>query len=164
MPEAFAPPDSPDRLYEVSIDEQTVAHPNPSVEHEREVAIVDLIEGNSFSLTEMDRGPYKLVLSVRDGRLAMAIGNAQEDDIVTHLVAMAPFRRIIKDYFIVCESYYDAIRTAPAAKIQAIDINRKALHDEGTRLLVDRLNGKIKVDFDTARRLFTLVCALHWKG
>ena len=164
MPEASTPANSRERLFEVVIDEETVAHPNPSVEHEREVAIFDLLEGNSFQLNDRDDGPYRLALSVRDGRLAFDIGNKDVATLVTHFVPTAHFRRIIKDYFIVCESYYVAIRSAPASTIQAIDVNRRALHDEGTRILVERLSGKASMDFDTARRLFTLVCALHWKG
>ena len=94
----------------------------------------------------------------------MLVGNADEEALMTHQLALAPFRRILKDYFIVCDSYYQAIRTAPPSRIQAIDVDRRALHDEGSRLLLERLAGKINVDFDTARRLFTLICALHWKG
>ena len=164
MPEATTPPDSKERLFEVTIDENSVGHPNPSVEHEREVAIFDLLEGNSFILNDYDVGPYKLKHSVEDGRLSFKIGNKSVDEVVTHLVPFSPFRRIVKDYFIICESYYDAIRSASSAKIQAIDVNRRAMHDEGTRLLVEKLDGKITLDFDTARRLYTLVCALHWKG
>ncbi len=164
MPEASTPANSKERLYEITIDEQSVGHPNPSIEQEREVAIFDLLEGNSFQLKDRDEGPYRLMLSVREERLLLNIGNTDAELLVTHTVPFTPFRTIIKDYFIVCDSYYEAIRTAPAARIQAIDINRKALHDEGTRVLIERLKGEISLDFDTARRLFTLICALHWKG
>ncbi len=164
MPEASTPVNSKERLFEVVLGQETVAHPNPSVEHEREVAIFDLLEGNSFQLDGLSEGPYRLCLSVEDGRLVFDVGNESVESLAKHVIPFVPFRRIIKDYFIVCESYYDAIRKAPTATIQAIDVNRRALHDEGTGLLVERLSGKITMDFDTARRLFTLVCALHWKG
>ncbi len=152
------------RLIAVSLDQSSIAATNPNIEHEREVAIFDLLEGNSFALDDRDDGPYKLVLSVSEERLVFNIGNESTEQLVTHLLSLTPFKRILKDYFILCDSYYQAIRTAPPSRIQAIDMGRRGVHDEGSRILVDRLAGKITMDFDTARRLFTLICALHWKG
>lgn len=161
----FAPSkNSRTRLYDVVLDRGTIARKNLNVEHEREVAIYDLLESNEFKLAGHDAGPYSLVLSIAEDRLVFAVGNEAGPDLEKHMISLQPFKKIIKDYFLVCDSYYEAIRSAPPSKIQAIDIGRRALHDEGSRLLNDRLNGKIDVDFDTARRLFTLICALHWKG
>lgn len=162
MSDAEALPKS--RLIAISIDPKSVGKPNANVEHEREVAIFDILDGNSFALDGQDDGPYKLVIGTVDDRLAFTIGNETTDALMTHVLSMTPFKRILKDYFMVCESYFQAVRTAPPAKIQAIDMGRRGLHDEGSRLLQERLAGKITVDFDTARRLFTLISALHWKG
>ena len=120
--------------------------------------------GQRFALDGRDDGPYTLNLSIVEDRLVFAVGQEASDDTFTVVLSLTPLRRIMKDYFIVCESYYQAIRTAPPSRIQAIDMGRRALHDEGSRVLVERLKGKITVDRDTARRLFTLICALHWKG
>ena len=128
------------------------------------VAIFDILDGNSFSVDGRDDGPFRLTLAIVEQRLQMTIGNEAEDGLVTHNLSLTPFKRIIKDYFIVCDSYYEAIRTAPPSRIQAIDMGRRGLHDEGSRILMERLAGKITLDFDTARRLFTLITALHWKG
>lgn len=152
------------RLYAIEVDEKSLARSNQNVEHEREVAIFDLLDGNSFDVVGRDDGPFRLVISMVEQRLQLAIGTAADPTVVTHILSMTPFKRIIKDYFMVCDSYYEAIRTAPPAKIQAIDMGRRGLHDEGSRLLMERLDGKVVIDFDTARRLFTLITALHWKG
>jgi uncharacterized protein (UPF0262 family) len=152
------------RLIAITIDPKSVGKPNANVEHEREVAIFDILDGNSFALEGQDDGPYKLVIGTVDDRLVFTVGNEASDGLMTHVLSMTPFKRILKDYFMVCDSYYQAVRTAPPAKIQAIDMGRRGLHDEGSRLLQERLSGKIAVDFDTARRLFTLISALHWKG
>ena len=152
------------RLFSVEIDEKSLQRNNANVEHEREVAIFDLLDGNSFEVVGRDDGPYRLVLSLAEQRLQMAIGTEAEPVVVTHILSLTPFKRIIKDYFMVCDSYYEAIRTAPPSKIQAIDMGRRGLHDEGSRILMERLDGKVIIDFDTARRLFTLISALHWKG
>ena len=152
------------RLYEINLDKASIGRTSPNVEHEREVAIFDLLEGNSFALDGHDGGPYRLKLSVVEDRLVLKVGDEASEAIITHVLSLSPFRRIIRDYFTVCESYFQAIRTAPPSRIQAIDMGRRGLHDEGSRLLVERLHGKVGVDHDTARRLFTLICALHWKG
>lgn len=164
MSEFLPSPHSTSRLYEITLDDKSIAGNNPNVEHEREVAIFDILECNEFKPVDLDDGPYRLHLSIVDDRLNLSIGNEKTDTIVVHVLSLTPFKRIIKDYFLVCDSYYAAIRSAPPSRIQAIDQSRRNLHDEGSRILAERLDGKIKVDFDTARRLFTLICALHWKG
>jgi uncharacterized protein (UPF0262 family) len=156
--------ESKSRLVSISLDERSTATSNPNIEHEREVAIFDLIEGNSFALEDRDDGPYALNLAIVEDRLVFTIGNGDGETLVTHMLSLTPLKRIMKDYFLVCESYYQAIRSAPPSRIQAIDMGRRGLHDEGSAVLLERLSGKITVDLDTARRLFTLICALHWKG
>lgn len=164
MSEIQESPQPASRLVAVTLDDRSIGSKNVNIEHEREVAIFDLLEGNSFALEGRDDGPYNLKLSVSEERLVFDIGNEAAPSLVTHLLSLAPFKRILKDYFMLCDSYYQAIRTAPPSRIQAIDMGRRGLHDEGSRLLSERLAGKIAMDFDTARRLFTLICALHWKG
>jgi uncharacterized protein (UPF0262 family) len=156
-----------DRLSEVVLDPASIGRGNANIEHEREVAIYDLLDGNSFKLDGRDDGPYKLTIGLVDDRLALTVYSASkpsEEPIVAHHLSLTPFKRIMKDYFLVLDSYYQAIRTAQPSRIQAIDMGRRGLHDEGSRVLVERLEGKISIDFDTARRLFTLISALHWKG
>jgi uncharacterized protein (UPF0262 family) len=152
------------RLVAITLDEKSTATQNPNIEHEREVAIFDILEGNRFLLQGRDDGPYTLNLAIIEDRLVFTIGNEAGHTLVTHMLSLTPLKRIMKDYFFVCESYYQAIRTAPPSRIQAIDMGRRGLHDEGSVILMERLAGKIGVDLDTARRLFTLICALHWKG
>jgi uncharacterized protein (UPF0262 family) len=152
------------RLIDVELDE-TIGRSTPDVEHERAVAIFDLIEENSFRpVTDEGSGPYKLKLSLAESRLVFAISREDGATVVTHILSLTPFRRIVKDYYMICESYYDAIRSATPSHIEAIDMGRRGLHNEGSQMLLDRLAGKIDIDFDTARRLFTLVCVLHWRG
>ena len=152
------------RLIDVELDE-TIGRSTPDVEHERAVAIFDLIEENSFSPVNDDgSGPYRLKLSLAESRLVFAISREDGADVVTHILSLTPFRRIVKDYYLICESYYDAIRSSTPSHIEAIDMGRRGLHNEGSQTLMDRLAGKIEIDFDTARRLFTLVCVLHWRG
>ncbi|MFV0367134.1 MAG: UPF0262 family protein [Hyphomicrobiaceae bacterium] len=152
------------RLFAIDIDDKSIARNNANIEHEREVAIFDLLDGNSFAVTGRDDGPYRLRLSIVDNKLQFDVGTQEADVVLSHGLSLTPFKRIIKDYFMVCDSYYEAIRSAPPSKIQAIDMGRRGLHDEGSRTLQEKLAGKIDVDFDTARRLFTLVSVLHWKG
>ena len=152
------------RLTAITLDSTSIKRANSGIEHEREVAIFDILESNFFSLEGRDEGPYTLNLSIAEDRLVLAVGQQASDNVFTVVLSLTPLRRVMKDYFIVCESYYRAIRTAPPSRIQAIDMGRRALHDEGSRVLLERLKGKITVDNDTARRLFTLICALHWKG
>ena len=152
------------RLIGITLDEGSIARGLKQIEHEREVAIYDLMDGNSFTLDGHDAGPYHLRLGVMDDKLALTVSNEGQQPVATHHLALMPFRRIMKDYFLVLDSYYQAIRTAPPSKIEAIDVGRRGLHDEGSQLLMDKLAGKITLDFETARRLFTLLSALHWKG
>jgi uncharacterized protein (UPF0262 family) len=163
----FDPPVDPNskaRLVAINLDKASIGRANRNIEHEREVAIYDILECNKFELEGREGGPYVLDLGLVEDRLVFAVAQQGSDDTFTVVLSLTPLRRIIKDYFIVCESYYEAIRTAPPSRIQSIDMGRKALHDEGSRVLLERLKGKIGVDGDTARRLFTLICALHWKG
>lgn len=152
------------RLVSVTLDEASIGRGSADQEHERQVAIYDLIEENWFALPGLDAGPYGLKIALQDAKLALEIIDESGAPIVTHILSLSPFRRLLKDYFLVCESYYAAIRTALPRQIEAIDMGRRALHDEAADLLVERLRGKIECDRDTARRLFTLVTALHWKG
>lgn len=152
------------RLVDVVLDE-SIGRSTPDVEHERAVAIFDLIEENSFRpVADAGEGPYKLKLSLADARLVFSVSREDDTPVVTHILSLTPFRRIVKDYFMICESYYDAIRSSTPSQIEAIDMGRRGLHNEGSQTLMDRLAGKIDIDFDTARRLFTLVCVLHWRG
>jgi uncharacterized protein (UPF0262 family) len=157
-------PESRDRLTEIKLDEGSISRANANIEHEREVAIYDLLDENTFAVEGRDEGPYRLTIGLADERLALAVTNAESAPVVTHYLSLTPFRRIMKDYFLVLDSYYQAIRTSQASRIQAIDMGRRGLHDEGSRILMERLEGKIRIDLDTARRLFTLISALHWKG
>ncbi len=151
------------KLCDVILDE-TIGRSTPDVEHERAVAIFDLIEENSFEPAGHSGGPYKLNLSLVDSKLVFGIKTEAGEDVATHILSLTPFRRIIKDYFMICESYYEAIRSSTPSQIEAIDMGRRGIHNEGSQTLMDRLQGKIKLDFDTARRLFTLVCVLYWRG
>ena len=152
------------RLIEVSLDDTSIARATPDIEHERAVAIFDLIEENSFQPTDDQNGPYKLVLSVIDSKLVFDISGHDDTQVIVHVLSLTPFKKIIKDYFLICESYYDAIRSSSPQQIEAIDMGRRGIHNEGSQTLCDRLSGKIEIDFDTARRLFTLICVLHWRG
>jgi uncharacterized protein (UPF0262 family) len=152
------------RLVAVTLDEASIGRSGSDIDHERAVAIYDLIEQNSFAPAGHEGGPYALSLSISENRLVFDIRLSDGTPIVAHLLSLTPFRRIVKDYFLVCETYYRAIRTSTPSQIEAIDMGRRALHNEGSELLMERLKEKIEVDFDTARRLFTLICVLHWKG
>jgi uncharacterized protein (UPF0262 family) len=134
------------------------------VEHERAVAIYDLLEENTFAPVGTASGPFALHLGVTGNRLMFDIRQADGAPAVVHLMSLSPLRRIVKDYFTVCDSYYQAIRAATPERIEAIDMGRRSLHDEGSQVLMERLERKVRIDFDTARRLFTLICVLHWKG
>ncbi|MDQ1185071.1 UPF0262 family protein [Agrobacterium larrymoorei] len=151
------------RLCDVVLDE-SIGRSTPDVEHERAVAIFDLIEENSFEPIGHEGGPYRLNISLVDAKLVFAITTEYGQDVAIHILSLTPFRRIIKDYFLICESYYEAIRSSTPSQIEAIDMGRRGIHNDGSQTLMDRLAGKIKVDFDTARRLFTLVCVLYWRG
>lgn len=152
------------RLLRVTLDPQSIAKGSPDQEQERAVAIYDLVEQNQFAVPGHSGGPYALMISMHDAKLALDIRDFNDTSVMVHILSLTPFRRILKDYFLVCETYYEAIRTATPAQIEAIDMGRRALHNEGATLLEQRLVGKVDCDFDTIRRLFTLVTALHWKG
>jgi len=153
------------RLIDVVLDEDSIGRGTPDIEHERAVAIFDLIEENCFHPVGDEKGgPYRLRLSVAEQRLVFEVTRDGGEPVITHMLSLTPFKRVIKDYFMICESYYEAIRTASPSQIEAIDMGRRGLHNDGTQTLKDRLAGKIDMDFDTARRLFTLICVLHWRG
>ncbi|MDB5525042.1 MAG: hypothetical protein JWM58_2805 [Rhizobium sp.] len=155
--------DSGYRLSDVTLDE-SIGRSTPDVEHERAVAIFDLLEDNTFVPEGHGGGPYHLKLSLIDQKLVFTIMTEKGDQVATHILSLTPFRRIIKDYFMICESYYQAIRSSTPSQIEAIDMGRRGIHNEGSQTLEDRLKGKIGLDFDTSRRLFTLVCVLYWRG
>ncbi len=157
-------PNDTSHLVEITLDDKSLGRNTPDVDHERKVAIFDLLEENVFVLEERQEGPYSLHLSIAENRLVFAVGDVEHKPITSFMLSLSPFRKLVKDYFLVCESYYDAIKNAPPSRIEALDMGRRGLHDEGSQLLMLRLEGKISTDFDTARRLFTLICALHWKG
>ena len=159
-----APQRKPNRLIAVTLDENSIGRSNPDVEHERAVAIYDLLEDNVFAPDGDEEGPFALHLSITGSRLMFDIRREDGAPVMAHLLSLSPLRRIVKDYYTVCDSYYAAIRTATPDRIEALDMGRRALHDEGSNILMERLARKVKLDFDTARRLFTLICVLHWKG
>lgn len=156
------------RIAHISLDEETILWRNADVEQERRVAIYDLIEENTFKPVRSSergaKGPYRLKLAVRDGRLAMEVSDEGETVLETLVIGLARFRRPIREYFAICDSYYQAIRKATPAEIETIDMARRGLHNNAAELLVERLEGKVETDFATARRLFTLICVLHIKG
>ena len=152
--------DDRDHIVRVEIDEASLAATSPEAEEERRVAKFDLLEDNHFELVGAP-GPYDLRLAAEGGRLVLDVRDASRKPIRQIVLSLTPFRRIIRDYFLVCESYYAALREATPAQIEAIDMGRRGLHNEGSGLLAERLKGKVEMDHDTARRLFTLVCSLH---
>jgi uncharacterized protein (UPF0262 family) len=152
------------RLAAITLDEQSVVQRSRAIDQEREVAIYDLLEANMFKPEGSAGGPYHLTLGVEESRLAMDISLGDGTPYGKVLLSLAPLRKTVKDYFLVCENYYKAIRTAPPHQIEALDMARRTLHDEGARELQARLEGKVETDFDTARRLFTLVCVLQMRG
>jgi uncharacterized protein (UPF0262 family) len=156
---------SPNRLVDVTLDDASIRRATPDIEHERAVAIFDLVEENSFRpVGDNSHGPYKLKLAVAESRLVFEVSRASGEPVMTHLLSLTPFKRVVKDYFLICESYYSAIKKLGPSQIEALDMGRRGLHNEGSELLRERLAGKIDLDLDTARRLFTLICALHIKA
>ena len=156
------------RISHIELDEATILWRNADIEQERRIAIFDLIEDNSFkpmrSFEAGHEGPYRLRLSVHDGRLALEVSNDGGDHLETLILGLGRFRRPIREYFAICESYYQAIRKATAQEIETIDMARRGVHNEAAEMLLERLEGKIETDFPTARRLFTLICVLHIRG
>lgn len=149
------------RIVRIDLDAPSMGPGDVNADHERRVAIADLLEGNSFKPSAEGEGPFALRLAIEDDRLVFDVRQEDNSPVHAFVFALGPLRRIIKDYFLICESYYEAVRDAPLAQIEAIDMGRRGVHNEGSSLLRDRLSGKIEVDFDTSRRLFTLICALH---
>lgn len=157
----------PQRIAAITLDERTVVRRSPAIENERAAAITDLLKDNQFTPHSGRAGPFHVHLAVEENRLLMEIRRADgaaDGPPETIALPLAPFRRIVKDYFLVCESYYDAIRAKSLNQVEAIDVGRRSLHDEGSALLTERLAGKVAIDHDTARRLFTLICVLHLRA
>jgi len=156
-----------DRICHIEIDERGLARPTPEIEQERKVAIFDLLEDNSFGMPpregrEIPSGPYRSGLAIREGRLVFSIAKEDESPVGEFHLSLGPFRQVVKDYFQICESYFDAVKRLPPSQIEAIDMARRGIHNEGARVLQERLEGKAVVDTATSRRLFTLICVLHW--
>jgi len=151
----------PGRIIDIQLDAGSIVRWSREVDHERQVAIFDLLEDNHFELEGGIQGPYRIVMSLCEANLVMSITGEENGETVEQSLSMRPFRKLVKDYFLICESYFEAIRMATPSRIEAIDMGRRGLHNEGATLLMDVLNGKIKIDTETARRLFTLICVLH---
>jgi uncharacterized protein (UPF0262 family) len=157
------------KIIHIELDDSNLPPPTPEVEQERRVAMFDLLEENSFDLVSRDdrpvpEGPYKLHLSVRERRLVFEIKTEADEPAGEFHLSLGPFRQVVKDYFLICESYFDAVKTAAPSQIETIDMARRGIHNEGANVLQERLEGKAVVDHDTARRLFTLICVLHFGG
>lgn len=152
------------RLVEVTLDEASLAPGSANAEQERRIALFDLKEDNSFVIVGEDRGPYLLVLSTADGRLVFDVSTESGDAVVRHPMSLASMRKLVKDYGLICETYFEAIRSAPPSRIEAIDMGRRGLHNEAAEVLMKELEERFTIDLDTARRLFTLICALHVRG
>jgi uncharacterized protein (UPF0262 family) len=156
------------RIIDIQLDEHTILWRSADIEQERRIAIFDLLEGNYFKperpYPEGYAGPFRLMLSVEEGRLSLKVSSENDDHLETLVLALGAFRRPIRDYFAICDSYFQAIKTSTPTQIETIDMARRGIHNEAAELLKDRLSGKIDLDFDTARRLFTLICVLHIKG
>ena len=156
-------------LSKIDIDDSGLPAPTPEIEQERSVAIFDLLEDNSFMLPprdgrEVPDGPYHLNLAIRDRRLVFELLTEQQAEVATFYLSLGPFRQVVKDYFQICESYFDAVKKLPPGQIETIDMARRGIHNEGARIVQERRDGKATIDDDTARRLFTLICVLHWGG
>lgn len=157
------------RISHIQLDDSGLPPPTPEIEQERKVAMFDLLEDNSFVLPEKEnraapQGPYHVGLSIRDKRLVFDVNTESDEKAAEFHLSLGPFRQVVKDYFQICESYFDAVKKLPPSQIETIDMARRGIHNEGSRVLQERLNGKAEVDVDTARRLFTLICVLHFGG
>jgi uncharacterized protein (UPF0262 family) len=152
------------RIAEIHLDSGSIVRWSREIEHERQVAVFDLLERNAFALERGFAGPYRVELSLREANLVFKIQAANAAEATELVLPMRPFRRLIKDYFLICNSYFQAIRSATPSRIEAIDMGRRGLHNEGAEKLADALAGKVRIDDETARRLFTLVCVLHVRG
>ena len=156
------------RIIRIDIDDSALPPPTPEIQQERKVAIFDLLEDNSFTLPAAARaeydGSFALNLSIRERRLVFDVRTADDQPITAFHLSLGPFRQVVKDYYQICESYFDAVKRLPPSQIEAIDMARRGIHNEGGRVLQERLDGKAEIDIDTARRLFTLICVLHFGG
>ena len=157
------------RISHIELDDRALPPPTPEIEQERKVAIFDLLEDNSFVLPNRDDrvvpdGPYNLNLAIRDKRLVFDVETEDHEKAAEFHLSLGPFRQVVKDYFQICESYFDAVKNLPPSQIETIDMARRGIHNEGSRVLQERLEGKAEIDTDTARRLFTLICVLHFGG
>lgn len=158
---------STNRLSHIEVDETGLPAPTPEIDQERKVAVFDLIEENSFALPAgkgAPDGPYHLFLSILEGRLVFDVQTEAKEKIAAFHLSLSPFRQVVKDYFQICAAYFDAVKQLPPSQIEAIDMGRRGIHDEGARVLLERLDGKVEIDMLTSRRLFTLICVLHFKG
>ncbi|WP_299622782.1 UPF0262 family protein [uncultured Tateyamaria sp.] len=157
------------RITNITLDDANLPPPTPEIEQERKVAVFDLLEDNVFVLPERDgravpAGPYHVGLSIREKRLVFNVQTEGAEPAAEFHLSLGPFRQVVKDYFQICESYFDAVKKLPPSQIETIDMARRGIHNEGSRVLQERLEGKVEVDTDTARRLFTLICVLHFGG
>ncbi len=157
------------RIFDIALDDAGLPPPTPEIEQERKVAIFDLLEDNSFALPARDGrpvpdGPYRLKLAIREKRLVFDVETETAEKAGEFHLSLGPFRQVVKDYFQICESYFEAVKTLPPSQIETIDMARRGIHNEGSRVLQERLDGKVEVDSETARRLFTLICVLHFGG
>ena len=157
------------RICQIDIDDSGLPAPTPEVEQERKVAVFDLLEDNSFALPARGdgaapEGPFRLALAIRERRLVFDIQTEAGEKVGEIHLSLGPFRQVVKDYFQICESYFEAVKRLPPSQIEAIDMARRGIHNEGARILLERLEGKAELDIDTARRLFTLICVLHFGG
>lgn len=157
------------RIAHIELDDANLPAPTPEIEQERKVAVFDLLEDNTFTLPQRDDravppGPYHLGLSIRDKRLVFDVNTETAEKAAEFHLSLGPFRQVVKDYFQICESYFDAVKKLPPSQIETIDMARRGIHNEGSRVLQERLEGKAEIDIDTARRLFTLICVLHFGG
>ena len=151
----------------IALDDVNLPPPTPEIEQERKVAMFDLLEDNTFVLPTRDdrktpEGPYHVGLSIRDKRLVFDVNTEKAEKAAEFHLSLGPFRQVVKDYFQICQSYFDAVKTLPPSQIETIDMARRGIHNEGSRVLQERLEGKAEIDTDTARRLFTLICVLHF--
>ena len=157
------------RICDIEIDDSNLPPPTPEIEQERRVAVFDLLEDNSFALPAREgrpapEGPFRLALAIRERRLVIDVADAQAEPVTAFHLSLGPFRQVVKDYYQICGSYFDAVKRLPPSQIETIDMARRGIHDEGARILIERLDGKAELDRDTARRLFTLICVLHFGG
>lgn len=157
------------RICQIEIDDSGLPTPTPEIEQERKVAVFDLLEDNSFTLIARDgqsapTGPFAMRLAIRERRLCISIADEKGEGLNELILSLGPFRQVVKDYYQICGSYFDAVKRLPPSQIEAIDMARRGIHNEGARILQERLEGKAEMDIDTARRLFTLICVLHFGG